>query len=151
MNITDAIKITNEIQLGKVFTLVYSKLISPKKKSELSGKTIQKISELQVRLVNYENQKAVQEKRANGMEKQPNNWTKLANGVWQDNNGNFKLCIAPSRLKNARNTSKYFMEGNEVNYEEIESSLLASDKKRKDSNQPDWFTLKIDNIIEIKA
>lgn len=151
MNITDAIKITNSIQLGKVFTLVYLKTITPKKKSELYGKTIHKISEIQVRLVNYENQKSVQEKRANGMEKCPNNWTKLANGVWQDNNGQFKICVAPSKLKNAKNTSKYIMEGNEVNYNEIESSLLASDKKRKDSNGPEWFTLKIDNVIEIKA
>lgn len=151
MNITDAIKITNEIQLGKVFTLVYSKLISPKKKSELSGKTIQKISELQVRLVNYENQKAVQEKRSQGMEKRPNDWTKLADGVWQDNKGHFKLCVAPSRLKNARNVSKFLIDGNEVKYDEIESSLLSKDKKRKDSDGPDWFTLKIDNVIEIKA
>lgn len=151
MNIADAIKLTNSIQLGKVFTLIYGKTISPKKKSELAGKTIQKISELQVRLVNYENQKAVQEKREQGMQKNPNNWIKLANGVWQDHKGDFKICVAPSKLKNARNTSKYFMEGNEVNYEDIESSLLASDKKRKDSNGPEWFTLKIDNVIEIKA
>lgn len=152
MDIITAIKVTNSIKSGQVFTLVYGKTISPKKNSELAGKTIKKISELQVRLVNYENQKSVQEKRANGMEKQPNNWTKLADGVWQDNNGHFKLCVAPSKLKNAKNTSKFILEGNEVNYEDIESSLLAKDKKRNNfDSSPEWFTLKIENVIGIKS
>lgn len=106
---------------------------------------------MQVRLVNYENQKAVQEKRLQGMEKQPNNWTKIANGVWKDNNGNFKVCVAPSRLNNARNTSKFMIDNIEVTYDKIEQSLLSKDKKRKDSNGPEWFTLKIENVIEIKS
>jgi hypothetical protein len=151
MTIIEAIKITNGIQLGKQFTLVYGKTIIPKQKSELFGKTIQKISEMNVRLVNYENQKAVKEKRDNGMENCPNNWTKIANGVWQDNNGNFKICVAPSKLKNAKNSSKFLLENNEIEYSEIESHLLAKDKKKNNSANPDWFTLSIENVIEIKA
>ena len=150
MNISDAIKITNQIAKGKQFSIVYSKTITPKKKSDLYGKKIKKISKLNVRLVTYGNQAAVKEKRDNGMEKCPNNWTKLSDGIFQDHNGIFKMCLAPTKLKNQVNSSKYLLENKEIEYAELENHLLSKDKK-KTNLDIDWFTLSIDNILEIKA
>ena len=150
MKIDQVIAITNTMQKGKQFTIISGKELSPKKKSGIVG-PLKKITKMHVRLVNYENQQSVKEKRANGMEEQANNWLKLAEGVYQDHNGNFKLCIAPSKLKSQKNSSEYLLNDTPINYSEIEESLLAKDKKRSSENQPDWFTLKTENLIEIIA
>ena len=150
MKIDQVIALSNQIAKGKQFTVVYGKTLGIKKTSGFIGE-LTKVTKMHVRLVNYENQQSVQEKCDNGMEKQANNWEKLAEGVYQDHNGNFKLCIAPSKLKNQKNTSEYRLNGTPIEYSEIESVLLAKDKKRSSDNQPDWFTLKTENLIEIIA
>lgn len=148
MNIEAAIKIVNEIPKGKQFTIIMGKTILPKKTSQFVGK-ITKVSTMKVRLVDYEAQQAVQEKRNNGMEKRPNNWERIANGIYLDHNGKFKLCVAASKLKNQKNSSDWFVDGKPVKYDEIESVLLANDKKNKQSVSPDWFTPNVENLLEI--
>lgn len=150
MKIDQVIAVSNQIAKGKQFTVVYGKTLGIKKTSGFIGE-ITKVTRMNVRLVNYENQQSVQEKRDNGMEKQPNHWEKLAEGVYMDHNKQYKMCIAPSKLKNQKNTSEYFVNGSPIEYAEIESVLLAKDKKKTSEFQPDWFTLKTENLIEIIA
>lgn len=150
MKIDQVIAVSNQIAKGKQFAVIYGKTLGVKKTSAFIGE-ITKVTKMHVRLVNYENQQSVKEKRDNGMEKQANNWDKLAEGVYLDHNKQYKLCIAPSKLKNQKNTSEYFVDGKPIDYSKIESVLLAKDKKRTSEFQPDWFTLKTENLIEIIA
>lgn len=117
-----------------------------KKNPEAANYKIEKRSEFYIRFVEYGNQKAVKEAKANGRADCPNNWTRITRGIYRDNEGNLKICASSSALNLPRKAS-FFLNDKEVKLEQIQEMLYASDYKEKE--KPEWFTLKQENIQQL--
>ena len=136
-------------QKGSFTAMVWERPVKTKK--AYSNEVITKRSEGVIRLgINYDNIKHVKEKRANGelpKENQGLQW-----GQWElypyiiTNKGKKYLRVTTS--KNNKIKTKYFVNGRETSYDEIENMLLASEKRSTD--ELDVFTIDIDNIIALQ-
>ena len=141
-------QITQLIQknAGCVRKVTYRKPIKVKKNSELVN--VEKESVFYVRFVDYGNQKAVIEAKENGQKDCPNNWIRLARGVYQDDKGKVKISCGPvgKDMKLPRKKI-FFVNGVETPLEAIKSELYAKDIKSSEDTQ--WFTLKQEYIKQI--
>lgn len=147
MEISKLAEKIKQIKKGTAFRVVQERKIKPLKKFQ--SLNISKRNLIYGRPVDYENQKSVQEKRENGMERRENNLRKIMDLVYEDErNGSVKFCFAPSKLKNHRSKSKWFLDGKEVDYSEIEGYLASGDKKR-DRAEPEYYTLKVETVKEV--
>lgn len=136
-------------QKGTFTAMVWERPMKTKK--AYSNEVVTKRSEGVVRLgINYDNIKDVKEKRANGelpAENQGLQW-----GQWElypyiiTNKEKKYLRVATS--KNNKIKTRYFINGKEASYDEIENMLLASEKRSTD--ELDVFTVDINNIIALQ-
>lgn len=136
-------------QKGTFTAMVWERPMKTKK--AYSNEVVTKRSEGVVRLgINYDNIKDVKEKRASGelpVENQGLQW-----GQWElypyiiTNKEKKYLRVATS--KNNKIKTRYFINGKEASYDEIENMLLASEKRSTD--ELDVFTVNIDNIIALQ-
>jgi hypothetical protein len=137
-----------KIRKGVPFRVIQEREVKPLKK--FSHLKITKKNLIYGRSVNYENQSSVQEKRENGMKHRKSHLRKVMDLVYEDErNKSLKFCFAPSKLKNHRSKSKWFLDGKEVDYSEIEEYLGSSDKKR-DRPDPEYYTLRLETVKDVK-
>ena len=130
------------------FQVIQEREVEPLKKHR--DKKITKRNLLYARNVNYNHQKSVQEKRVEGMGHRDSNLRKVAEMVYKDErNGSLKFCFCPSKLRNHRSKSKWYLNGKEVDYLEIEEYLSSRDRKKKDGSEPEYYTLKLDTVRDI--
>lgn len=135
-------------QKGTFTSMVWERPVKTKK--AFADNIITKRSEGVVRLgVEYDNMKDVKEKRMSG--ELPASNEGLQWGTWAEypyiieHKGNKYLRCATSQ--NNKIKTKYFVNGKETPFEDIENMVLASEKKKTD--ELDVFSVNIDNIIAL--
>jgi hypothetical protein len=102
--------------------------------------------------INYDNMKAVQEKRENGELPETNGG--LPWGQWAifpyviEHKGNRYARLYPSKDINTR-IAYYDNKGTLRTYEEIEHALLASEKRKDDGKTIECITVKMNDMIEL--
>lgn len=136
---------------GQIASIVYRKEAKTKK---ACTDTIIKTSKFQVRVgINYANQAIVKEKHGTGQVERkglPDSMEKLSNCVYRNKvTGRIYLGVCPTRNANSKKTTQWTINGVQVEFTTIESSLLASEKGKKET--PDWLLLPIENIVSIKS
>ena len=142
-NIKEKVK---TIHRGAIFTVIQEKDVQPKKKFQ--GLKIKKVSRIKGRLVRYDHQSDVIEMKKEGSESRPSKLIPIGKGLFLDQEKKkIKFCFCPSKLKNHRSKSKWFLDEKEVDYEEIEEYITSRDKKK--NSEPKYYTLKSENIKEI--
>lgn len=146
MEISNIKEKVRTIKRGSIFSVIQEKTVEPRK--EFRNLKIKKVSYIKGRLVKYENQKDVIEMRENGSATKESHLIKIAEGLFLDpSKKSVKFCFCPSKLKNHRSKSKWFLNEKEVDYDEIEPYITSRDKKK--NSEPKYYTLKSENIKEI--
>ncbi len=144
---TQDIKIIIENRKGQFTTLKTRKVIKRKK----GFAPIVKESEYQLRIGHsYYNQKVTRELHESGDREKlglPDYLERLDEHFVRNKKSN-KIYLTGQPSGNKGKARFLDDKGNELQYEEIESSLYASDK-RKDKVS-DWIQVSIDNILEVK-
>ena len=137
---------------GTIYSIVFGRELQLRK--EFAGNTVVKVTFGSVRLgINYENTKAVAEKRASG-ELPPVN-TGMKYGEWEvfpyfiKNGDRRYLRCYPNCSQSARMESRYFLNGKIVSKEEIQHMCLAKEFRSEDK-QRIMFDIKVENIISIR-
>ena len=147
MKFEKVMKKIEKIQKGSFHSMVWERQCKTKK--AFSDNIVTKRSYGTVRLgIDYDNMKAVQEKRANG--ELPEKNAGLTWGEWEvfpyiiKHKESMYLRVATSGNKT---NTEYFLNGKKVSYEDVEIMLLASEKKNSSDN--DVFTINCENIISL--
>ena len=146
MEISEIEEKVKTIHRGAIFTVIQEKDVQPKKKFQ--GLKIRKVSHIKGRLVRYDHQSDVIEMKKEGSESRPSKLIPIGKGLFLDQEKKkIKFCFCPSRLKNHKGESKWFLDEKEVDYDEIEPYITSRDKKKK--TEAKYYTLNSDNIKEI--
>ena len=145
---------------GKHSRIVYradiSRLDDPKKskvrkKGNLVGKEVYKISEFTIRSgLEYANQKAVIEKHESGERERvglPDYMTKINRSCYMHDNGTVYLSCAPSASDAPRST-QWLVDGVITDFEDIKDDLT---KAAYTSNERDRMSLITSNIMSLSA
>lgn len=146
MNVEELQNKLKEIRKGTSFTVIQEKKVEPKKK--FRHLNIRKESEIKGRLVNYEKQEDVQIARKEGMGHRESNLEKVADHIYRDKKSNdLKFCFCPSKLRNHRGKSRWFLDEKEVDYSEVEEYITSRDKPK--DGGPKYYTLRLDRLKNV--
>jgi hypothetical protein len=138
---------------GRIVTVKTRRPAKVKKSSPIHDQELVKESVISLRSgIEYNNTKKVIAGHETGeIEKKglPDGWTKHNKVLYETAKGNFLLGFQPNSNPNAICESRYLLDGEEVEFFEIEDDLLASEKRKGET--PKWLTLKPENITEING
>lgn len=136
---------------GRIVTVKTSRPVKVKKSSPLFGHELTKQSVMSLRAgIDYNNTKKVIAGHESGeIEKRglPEGWNKLSKVLYETAKGTHLLGFQPNPNPAAICESEYFLDGEKVEFFEIEEDILASEKSKGDT--PLWITLKPENIKEV--
>lgn len=137
---------------GQIVTL----LIGREAKMRKGMAQIYKFSHIQVRVgVNYDNMKAVQEKRASGelpAENQGLSWGKYVEGFFPyliEHKEQLYFRFSTLQNANSVHSVRFVRNKKDITVEEAKQDCLASEFSERDSL--DTFTLKVESILEING
>lgn len=130
-------------------TVVYEKQLKTRKGV---SQVITKKTRMSIRAgLDYDNMKAVQEKRETGELPEINQGLKW--GTWKnfpyliEHKGQEYIRLYPN--PNGKTVTEYFVDGHPANLEEFQTLVLASELPKKDGNMPDCISIAFDNVKEL--
>jgi len=143
-----------EAKKGRICVVEYQRPVKIKKRSEWYGRNIVKYSKYKVRVgINYANQAVVKEKHESGEREKvglPDHMEKLSSCHYKHKHkGTHYLGLTPNKGPHDKKEVKYYENGKEIAWEDLESHVLASEKNNSSEN--DWITLDYSRIISLSG